>query len=46
MAALDEIDLDDDMELDLPQAGGDEKNLPNIADKAPAAPVANKKGDE
>lgn len=45
MAALDEVDLDDDFGLDLPAAGGEEK-LPNIADKQPAAPAANKKGDE
>ena len=46
MAALDEVDLDDDFGLDLPAAGGEEK-LPNMAaDNVPAAPVANKKGDE
>ena len=47
LAALDEVDLDDDFGLDLPAAGGEEK-LPNVSDNAPApaAPVANKKGDE
>lgn len=45
LAALDEVDLDDDFGLDLPAAGGEEK-LPSMADNVPAAPVANKKGDE
>ena len=41
---MDEVELDEDFGLDLPAAGGEEK-IPKAADPAPAAPVANKKGD-